>query len=113
MIYKISFFTHPNNISPIQEFLDSCQPKLRTKILRQFKYIREFGLTSAIPNLKKIIKTHFWELRILGKDNIRIICVTAKNADIMVLHIFRKKTQKTPIKEINIANNRYKITLDN
>jgi phage-related protein len=112
-MYNINFFTSPNKISPIQEFLDLCQPKLRTKILRQFKYIEEYGLSPAIPNLKKIINTRLWELRILGKDNIRILCVSLKKQEIMILHIFRKKSQKTPVRELNIAVKRCENVLDN
>jgi phage-related protein len=112
-MYNISFFSLPNKLSPIQKFLDLCQSKLRVKILRQLKYIEEYGLSPAIPSLKKIINTRLWELRILGKDNVRIFCGSLKNQEIMILHIFRKKRQKTPIHELKIAVKRYKYLLDN
>jgi|SRR3989344_938826 len=106
-MYKVTFYTPKDKISPISEFLDKCNESLRAKILRQLKYTQEYGLTPAVPNLKKVTNTPLWELRILGRDNIRIFCVNLPNKEIKVLHIFIKKKQKTPMKEIKIALNRF------
>jgi len=103
--YTLIFYTDPRANCPITKFLDECSDSLRTKILRQFMYVREFGLSPKIPNIKKVTGTDFWELRILGKDNIRIFCIS-KEKDIHIIHIFAKKKQKTPIKEIKIAMER-------
>ncbi len=58
--------------------------------------------------LKKVIGTQFWEIRLLGKDSIRILYVIPIKDKFLVLHGFKKKTQKTPAKELNIALIRYK-----
>ena len=106
-MFKVDFYTSPSNESPVEEFLDLCQPSLRSKILRQLMYVEGYGLNPAIPNIRKITNTSLWELRILGKDNVGIICISITERQILVLHIFRKKKQKTPIKEINTALRRY------
>jgi len=111
-MYKVSFYTPEGKTSPIKKFLDSCQPSLRTKILRQLKYVEEYGLNPAIPNIKKIINTSLWELRILGRDNVRIICVSQPEREIKVLHIFKKKKQKTPANELKLALKRNQEVLD-
>lgn len=111
-MYKVSFYTFSRKTSPIKEFLDSCLPGLRVKILRQLKYVKEYGLNLAIPNIKRLTKTLLWELRILGKDNIRIICVSLPKREVKVLHIFKKKKQKTPTRELKIALKRYQEVLD-
>ena len=111
-MYKVSFYTSPGRISPIKKFLDTSQPNLRTKILRQLKYVEEYGLNPAIPNIKKVTNTPLWELRILGKDNIRIICIALLKKEIKLLHILRKKKQKTPVRELNIALERQQEVLD-
>lgn len=105
--YLLIFYTDKKGKSPITEFLDNCDERLRSKILRQFMYAGEFGLTPKIPNIKKVTGTDFWELRILGRDNIRIFCLSKQN-NIYIIHIFAKKKQKTPIKEIKIAVERIK-----
>lgn len=111
-MYKVSFYTPRDKISPIKKFLDLCQPSLRAKMLRQLKYVEEYGLNPVIPNIRKVINTPFWELRILGGDNIRIICTPLSRREVKVLHVFKKKKQKTPTKEINIALTRCKEVLD-
>jgi len=100
--YEIIFYNEKNGNNPITEFLDNCNDNLRSKILRQFMYVAEFGISYKIPNIKKVTGTNFWELRILGKDNIRIFCIGNKK-DVYIIHIFNKKKQKTPLKEIKIA----------
>lgn len=107
-MYKVSFYTPFGKISPIREYLDSVNESVRSKILKQFNYVQEYGLTPSIPNLRKIRNTSLWELRILGKDNIRIFCINFPNKEVKVLHIFSKKKQKTPQNEIAISLNRYK-----
>ena len=105
--FEVVFFTDNNGSSPIVDFLDNCSDSLRSKIIRQLKYINEFGLSPQVPNIKKVAGTKFWELRILGKDNIRIFCI-GKNKIIFVIHIFVKKKQKTPLKDLRIASERIK-----
>ena len=111
-MYKVSFYAFLGKTSPVKKFLDSCQPSLRTKIIRQLKYLEEYGLNPAIPNIKKITNTSLWELRVLGRDNIRIICVSQPERDVKVLHIFRKKKQKTPTNELNVALKRNREVFD-
>ena len=107
-MYKTSFYTKPDGKSPIKGYLNKNNEILRTKILRQIKYIQEYGLTPSIPNLKKISGTPLWEIRILGKDNVRIFCASLPNQEVKILHIFAKKRQKILQKEIAIALHRYK-----
>lgn len=93
---------------PIGEFLDSLSGKQQTKILRVVNLIRDYGLEQARPYVKKLINTPFWEIRILGKDNIRVVYVVPYKDTVLILHGFLKKSQKTPAKELNLAFSRYK-----
>lgn len=106
-MYKVSFYTPPGKISPISKFLSSCQPSLRAKVLRKLKYVEGYGLSPVIPDIKRFTGTPLWELRILGKENIRIFCGSLPKNEIKILHIFKKKTQKTRAKEILLALKRY------
>jgi phage-related protein len=91
----------------VREFILSLQKNQQAKVRRILQLINEYGLVTANPHIKKLIGTPFWEIRILGKDNIRIFYVAPDINSILVLHGFIKKTQKTPSKEIQIALNRY------
>ena len=82
--------------------------KQQTKLLRIIKYAEIYGLQSILPHVKKLSGTPLWEIRILGKDNIRAIYATIYNNSILILHGFIKKSQKTPTKEIDISLYRFK-----
>lgn len=59
-----------------------------------------YGLEGAHPYVKKLTGTSLWEIRILGGDSIRIFYVTMKIKTFFLLHAFKKKSQKTPSKEL-------------
>ncbi len=99
------FISHRKN--PVKDFIDSLPYQSKTKVFRLFQTIEEYGLSTVIPHLKKLSGTSLWELRILGKDKVRIIYFTPDKDNLVVLHCFTKKTQKTPQKELNIALRRY------
>lgn len=105
--WKIVYYISSNGENPVSDFLDTLQQQTQSKVLRIFHNIEEYGLQSVIPHIKKLSGTPFWEIRILGQDSIRIIYVVAMEFQILVLHGFIKKTQKTPLKELEIANKRY------
>ena len=111
-MYEISYYSPTQKSSPIENFLESLNPIQEAKVIRAFTYLKEFGLTNSIPNLRKLAGTPLWELRILGKDNIRIICTSRKVNEIVILHIFIKGKRKTPTRELNLAINRYKSVVD-
>jgi len=92
---------------PIEKFLNKSQTNLRIKILRQLQYLQEFGINKSVPSLKKLTSTPFWELRVRGKQEVRIICCV-KSTIIFIIHIFYKKSQKTPSREIKTIFRRFK-----
>jgi len=104
----ILYYTTSKGKNPISDFLDSLTPQQQTKILRVIFAIKEYGIEAAIPHVKKILNLPLWEIRILGKDNIRVFYVVPYKNTVLVLHGFIKKTQKTPNKEIKIALSRYR-----
>ncbi|MEI8068060.1 MAG: type II toxin-antitoxin system RelE/ParE family toxin [Candidatus Shapirobacteria bacterium] len=104
---KIYYYISQNGNNPFSDFLDSLEHKQQAKILRLIFQIEEYGLISILPHTKKLSNTPFWEIRILGKDNLRIIYLIPTENEIVILHAFNKKSKKTPTKEIQIAINRY------
>ncbi len=86
----------------VEKFLNRQEERLRAKLLRQLKYIQEFGLTVKVPSLKKLIGTELWEVRVLGRDNARLMCWES-NEVIWVVHGFIKKKQKTDKGDIQEA----------
>lgn len=103
--WQIYYYISSSDDNPVKEFLDE-RPYAKSKAFRIFQYIKEYGLTVAIPHIKKLTGTPLWEIRILGGDSVRILYVTWRDRKILLLHAFAKKTNKTPPKEIAIALSR-------
>ena len=108
---NIIFYTSSNGHKPVEAFLEK-NSSVKIKTLRILSNIKEYGLSSAIPHIKKLTGTPFWEIRILGKNNARILYVTQDKETIVLLHAFKKQTKKTPLREISITYKRYKDILD-
>lgn len=105
---KVIYYTTLSGINPVRNFINLLLPNQRSKIFRIFSLIEEYGIYSITTHVKKLTGTPFWEIRILGKDNIRVLYVLVGKFNALILHGFIKKLQKTPRKEVEIAMNRYK-----
>ena len=104
---SIIYYTAINKKVPFADFLDTLQKPQQTKLLRIIAHLENYGLTAIIPHTRKLTGTPLWEIRVLGKDNLRAIYAVPYDKAILILHGFAKKSPKTPHKEIQIAINRY------
>jgi phage-related protein len=67
------------------------------------------GLEKVREPYVKHLEGPLWEMRMKGKDGIaRAAYVTAKGRRVVVVHVFTKKTPKTPRREIETALRRAK-----
>lgn len=103
--WKVIYYISPTGDNPVKEFLN-IHIRAKVKAIRILSHLEEYGLLSIIPYVKKLTGTPLWEIRILGKDNVRILYVSRKEKRILLLHAFEKKKDKTPKKEIDTALNR-------
>jgi len=106
---RVEYFQSSNTVNPVKDFLESLDKKQKAKIFRILQNIETYGLVAVIPHIKKLSETSFWEIRVLGNDNIRILYIVPTTTSILLLHGFQKKTQKTPQKELKIAFQRYNL----
>ncbi|WP_207692364.1 type II toxin-antitoxin system RelE/ParE family toxin [Desulfonema limicola] len=106
---KINFYRDKAGYSPVEEFLDSLNVKQARKVVWVLRLIEE---QEIIPStyFKKLINTEdIWEARIqFGSDIFRILGFFEENNVIILTHAFQKKSQKTPKKEIHLAEIRKK-----
>ncbi len=105
--WKVIYYISASGDNPVSDFLDTLETQTQSKLLRVLHNIREYGLQSVIPHIKKLSGTPFWEIRVLGKDNVRVVYVIPAQLQVLVLHGFVKKSQKTPPKELETAMKRY------
>lgn len=86
---------------------------LLARYLRLTDLMLEFGSNLGMPHTRAMGNGLF-ELRVKGKEGIaRVFYCTKVGKRIIMLHVFVKKTQKTPRKELNLAMRRMKEVLDN
>ena len=71
--------------------------------------IEQVGFEGLPANSVKHLGEKLWELRISGRVGIsRAIYVTASGRRLVILRVFVKKTQKTPLHELELARQRAK-----
>ena len=94
----------------VEKDLQSESREIQTKLLILFKALEDGAVLSmpisrsmqGYPGLK--------ELRVKDAAGIvRVFFIIESKGLIYVLHLFRKKTQKTPLQEIETAIRRYKL----
>jgi phage-related protein len=99
------------------EFLDAdvraaleAMPKhIIARFLRITRLIEAEGLPKMREPYVKHLEGPVWEMRMKGKDGIaRAAYVAATGRRVVVVHVFPKKTQKTPRREIETALRRAK-----
>lgn len=77
---------------------------IRAKLLRIADTIEQLGLAGMREPYVKHLQGKLWEMRMIGRDGIaRAIYVTASGQRVVIVRAFRKKTQKTPRSEIELA----------
>jgi len=106
MVWKIRDLKTPRGEKVIESYLEKQEKKSRTRVIRTILMLGRYGPSLGMPYAKKIDRD-LWELRISGKEAFRVF-YTAREEEIILLHIFKKKTQKTPRQEIRIARKRLK-----
>lgn len=104
--WKVILYRSPSGDHPVQQFLDSLELKAQSKVQGAIKLLREFGIRLGSPHVKKLTGTDLWELRIIGSDSVRVLYVAVTGKTFVLLHGFKKKKDKTPPKEIKVAEDR-------
>ena len=107
---SIDFFLTPDGKSPVEEYLDGLNAKQAAKVIWTLSAIK---LTHPTPSLyfKKMVGTEdLWEVRVIFAGNIfRLLGCLESHEKLILGHGFTKKTEKTPVQEIETAENRKKI----
>ena len=104
--WKVLLYTTLQGEKPVNKFIHSLELKAQTKVYNALELLKSFGVSVGSPHIKKLTGTELWELRILGSDSIRILYIAITGKNFLLLHGFKKKKDKTPPKEIRIAEDR-------
>jgi len=91
----------------LEKFIKNLQKPTIAKLLRTTNLLEKFGQKLGPPHTKKI-STCLFELRISGKQEVRIFYSFHKS-QIFLLHGFVKKSQKIPQREVKAAFQKLKL----
>lgn len=110
MDFKILYYRDGVGKSPIEEFLLELKRSNNPLAEQALKGLEKLKNRAYHKEpLSKHLEAGLWELRIrAGTDILRIIYTFSKGRIIILLHVFIKKQQKTPARELEIARKRLK-----
>ena len=103
---NIEFFKKINGNAPVEDFIiNNLESKDQKKVIRALDRVEneQDGLANLF--IAEYVKKLEKDLYELTPDRVRIL-FTLKDRICWLLHIFFKKTNKTPAKELNVARER-------
>jgi phage-related protein len=107
-MYEIIFYDSEDGKCPVQEFLDSLEPKLLAKTLRTIDLLEHNGPQLREP-YSKMLEDGIFELRTKQSSDItRVFYFFFVGKKIVLTNGFVKKSQKTPTAEKELAR-KYKV----
>jgi len=112
-VREVNFYETESGKSPVVEFLNSLTGNQAKKITWVLELFED---TSIVPRqyFKKLENTdNIWEIRVIYSGDIfRILGFFEPNGNFLVTNGFVKKTQKTPLNEIRLAEDRKSIFME-
>lgn len=99
MVWSVEFLNEE-----VKASLDAFPLDLRASFQRIVELIQAQGLERVREPYVKHLEGPLWEMRLKRRSGIaRAVYVTAVGKRVVVVHVFSKKTQKTPRREIITA----------
>lgn len=106
MDWTVEYYRDSSSREPVADFIDSLPVETRAKVFRIIKLLKDYGVLLKEPYTKQI-KEKLRELRIKDiQGAIRILYFIFTGRRFILLHGFIKKTDRTPEREIVIAEKR-------
>jgi len=107
---KIYYYSNSRGDEVVNNFISSLDISTRAKTMRMVDLLETFGHQLSLPYCKKVSR-NLYELRIRGKNHVRIFYAFVGN-EIIMLHGIKKKSDKLPKKYIELAQQRYDNVVD-
>ena len=103
---QVVFYKTESGNEPVREWLQSLQ-KFEKKLIGEDIKTVQFGWPIGMPVVRKLDQG-LWEVRTkMGYKIYRVLFTVAHN-DIVLLHGFIKKSQRTPMDDLDLARKRMK-----
>jgi phage-related protein len=97
--WTVEFYVDAGGRSPVQEFIEGLSKQEQVTVGHVFQLLQEYGVNLGSPYVRHV-EDKIWELR-PGSNRLLYFAHTGRR--FIILHAFRKKSQKTPRKESRAA----------
>ena len=103
--WDIVFYKNSRGDELVRDFIENQDKFTYAKAMRMLGLLKEHGPNLGMP-YSKYMKNDLYELRVRGQNEVRIFYIFQIENTVVLLHAFKKKTQKTPVKELKTAMQR-------
>lgn len=108
-IVTFEFYQSPSGNPVVYDWFLEQEAKVQARFAQIFDLLQDKGTSVGMPYVRPIVNTKLYEIRVEQSTNIyRIFYFAYTGRRFILLHGFQKKTQKTPKKEIELAEKRRK-----
>lgn len=97
--WRVGFYQDRRGQSPVSDFINDLPAQDRARIELAIRLLIEFGTELGMPHARPL-RDRIWELRPGG---VRLLYFAYVHRQFVILHGFRKKTSRTPDREIETA----------
>lgn len=105
--WTIEYYHDERGRYPVRDFIDSLDRIMRSNVDWTLDLLETRGDRLGMPYSRPVSGHRFIELRVSASGNIvRVFYFAAIGRRLILLHAFEKKTQKIPIRELQIADRR-------
>lgn len=95
----------------MEEFIVSRSKADQARFAEVIVGLEEYGLSYSRVQFKPL-RGKLWEIKFKAQDgSYRMFYVLVKTNEMVILYVFRKTTQKTPLHELELAEKRMKEVL--
>jgi len=111
-LYESFYYESESGRCPVREFIDSLGPRVQRKFFFVRGLLEEFGHRLPLPHAR-YIGDGIFELRFSGEEgSIRVLYFFFERSKVIFTNGFLKKSDKTPVKEKQLALERKRLFLD-
>lgn len=111
--YRVTFYKESKGKRPVLEYIELLTEKEQTKIFKYIEFLRVHKGVLDEP-YSRHIEGKIRELRVdFARNRHRVFYFIFVNRNIIFLNAFLKKTEKTPVFEIDKARECYRVVLLN
>ena len=109
---QVSFYELPSGRSPVEDFIEELPKADQARFAEIIVGLEQYGLSYSRAQFKPL-RGKLWELKFSSPSGgYRMAYVLVSGDEMVVLHAFRKTTQKTPAMDLALAERRMKEVLN-